>query len=513
MRTRRTVGRMTSLWQLTGPSIAPFGADAVHDGARFDAVVVGAGLTGLTTATLLARAGQRVAVIEARTAGAVTTGGTTGKLSVLQGSVFTEIREHAGDEALHAYVEANREGQAWLLRELEAKGVAVDRRTAYTYTESEASLADLDREYEAGLSAGLPIRRSDDANLPFAIAGALRLDDQAQLHPMTVLAALADELRDRGGHLRDHCRLLGADVDTGHVRLATSAGELIADRCVLATGSPVLDRGLFFARLEPSRSFVCAYGIDEAVLPPGMHVSIDAPTRSLRSARDPVGNPLLVVGGGAHVTGRGGDTAARLAGIDTWTRERFAVGERVTWWAAQDYRSHSRMPFAGELPGSRGRIFAATGYNKWGMTNAISSALALVATMLGEPPVWARVMQQHRFGISAAGAAISSGSKVAARLVGGWADAEFGREEPQRDETTELAEGDGVITRDGLAPVATARVNGTICRVSGVCTHMGGVLAWNAAERSWDCPLHGSRFTADGTLLEGPAVHNLERRS
>lgn len=239
-----------------------------------------------------------------------------------------------------------------------------------------------------------------------------------------------------------------------------------------------------------------------------MHVSIDSPQRSLRSARDPSGRPVLMVGGGAHVTGRGGDTRALLGEIDEWTRERFGTGRKCAWWAAQDYRSHSRVPFAGALLGGGGRIFAATGYNKWGMTNAIAAALALTADILGEAPEWARTLREHRLGLAEAGETLRAGAAVAARLVGGWAEAEAiadtGAVEP--------AEGEGVMTRAGLSPVGIARVGGRLCRVSGVCTHMGGVLEWNAAERSWDCPLHGSRFAPDGALLEGPAVEDLEAR-
>lgn len=502
---------MTSLWRLTGPEIHPFGFDAAGgDARRFDVVVVGAGLTGVAVAMLLARAGQRVLVLEARAAGAVTTGNTTGKLSLLQGTVLSEIRRHAGDEVLQAYVEANREGQAWLLRELGTRGLDVERRTAYSYATGARGLDDLAEELDASQLAGLPVEQTADPGLPFDTAGALRLEAQAQLHPMAVLAELAAELRERGGSLVERCRVRGVAADAHEVRVtADRFGEIRADACVLATGTPVLDRGMFFARLEPSRSFVCAYRLPEEALPAGMHVSVDAPHRSLRTARDASGDPVLVVGGGGHVTGRGGDTLGLLAGIDEWTRDRFGIGSRVAWWAAQDYRSHSRVPFAGELPGGRGRIFAATGYNKWGMTNAIASALSLTASILGEAPEWARTLGEHQVGLADAGEALRANAAVAGRLVGGWAGAEI---PGARAEQLELDEGEGAMTREGLAPIGVSRVDGRVCRVSGVCTHLGGVLEWNPAERSWDCPLHGSRFSPDGALLEGPAVDDLERR-
>ena len=503
---------MTSLWQLTGPEIAPFGVGATRrwdERERFDTVVVGAGLTGIAVAVLLARAGQRVLVLEARTAGAVTTGNTTGKLSLLQATVLSDIKRHAGEAVLQAYVEANREGQAWLLRQLETRGVPVERRTAFTYATGDDSLARLADELEASHLAGLPVEQTSETGLPFPTAGALRLDEQAQLHPLAVLAELAVELRERGGSLVEHCRVRDVDATEHGVSLTTERGEVSADACVLATGTPVLDRGMFFARLEPSRSFVCAYPLADDALPEGMYVSVDAPHRSLRTAHDPSGGPALVVGGGGHVTGRGGDTGAHLDGIDEWTHERFEVQQRCAWWAAQDYRTYSRVPFAGPLPGGRGRIFTATGYNKWGMTNAIAAALTLAADLLGEAPEWARTLREHRLGIADAGEALRAGAAVAGHAFSGWAEA--GITAPQTSDV-ELEEGEGAMTRTGVSPVGVARVDGRLCRVSGVCTHMGGILSWNAAERSWDCPLHGSRFAADGTLLEGPAVDDLEQR-
>jgi len=496
---------MTSLWQLTAPSLP---ASAFEKGGRFDTVVVGAGLTGVVVALLLARAGQRVTILEARSAGAVTTGNTTGKLSLLQGTVFSEIRRRAGDAVLQAYAEANREGQAWLLRELDTRGVDVERRVAYSYAIGAQGAELLDAEFDAARTAGVPVEKTGATGLPFETSGALRLASQVQLHPLVVLAELVAELREHGGTLVERCRVHDIESDEHGVRIRSELGDVSAETCVLATGTPILDRGMFFARLEPSRSFVGAYREPPAGAPTGMYVSVDGAGHSIRTATDAAGHPVLLLGGGAHVTGRGGDTHARLRELDGWAAEKFDAGQHLLWWAAQDYRSHSGVPFTGRVPATRGRVFTATGYNKWGMANAVAAALTLTAEIHGRLPEWARTLREHRLSLPEAQTAVRANVAVAGKLLEGW----LGSETSARVGLVEPAEGEGAMARDGVSPIGVSRVDGRLCRVSGVCTHLGGVLSWNAAERSWDCPLHGSRFSADGRVLEGPAVADLEQR-
>lgn len=477
---------------------------------RADVVVAGAGLTGLATAVMLARSGRRATVLEARSVGAVTTGNTTGKLSLLQGSVASGIHSRAGADVLRAYLAANRAAQEWVRLETAGDDDALETRAAFTYATTEEGDQAVRREAEALAAAGLSIEvegADADRGLPFPTTSALRLEGQAQLHPMRLLARLAEELRAAGGRLVVGERVTGVELAEGGVRVRTSSGVVDASLVVLATGTPILDRGLFFAKLTPSRSLAAAYRLPVGMpVPQGMYLSVDPVARSLRSASDGAGGELLVAGGGGFAPGREASVRTRRDDLDAWVAEHFPGAERVTWWAAQDYRTVTHVPFAGPLPRGRGRIFAATGYNKWGMTNAVAAALALTGQITGSPPEWDERLRAHHAGLADAGEALAVNAGVAGRLVGGWAYAEThaGREERP-------AEGMGRVRRSGLKPVAESTVDGTTCRLSAVCTHLGGIVAWNDAEKTWDCPLHGSRFSAEGTLLEGPAVADLPR--
>lgn len=497
---------LLSLWHVTSPTIR-VGTSHADPPGHTDVAVVGGGITGLTAAVLLSRAGQRVTLIEARTLGAVATGNTTAKLSLLQGSTYSSIRASSGDDAVQAYLDANREGQAWLIRELQLTPhaeAAMRYAPAVTYAVTADGAASIDAEADACRTAGLIVDSVRVTELPFPVTAAIRLDDQVLLHPMHVLAALAEELRSRGGTIVEDCRVTNYREENGHVDIETSRGDLDASALLIATGTPIRDKVVFSPRIVPSRSYAAAYEVDPERLPRGMFVSIDTPTRSLRPARGPDGSVVLVVGGGGHVTGREDDTSASIEELDVWTTHHFGRARRVTAWGAQDYRLSGGVPFAGRVPG-HDRVYAATGYNKWGMTNAVAAAHAMTSELLGQPRAWAKTLIEQ-FGH--ASETIETVSSVAGHMVNDWARAETTPASAAQD----LQDGSGVVVREGLAPVAVSRVGDEVCRVSGVCTHMGGILNWNELERSWDCPLHGSRFSRNGEVLEGPAVEALDQR-
>lgn len=493
---------MTSTWQRTSAQI---NTDDFESDGRYDVVVVGAGLTGLTTAVLLSRARLQVAVIEAQTVGAGTTGHSTAKLSLLQGGTLQQIRRRQSIPALRAYVEANREGQSWLLRYLEENSVQVEHQDAYTFALRRASLPRLRAEAAASGEAGVMVEElpGGQVPLPFEVAGALRLPEQAQLDPMRVLGLLAEELRSRGGKIFEHTRMLKAGQGAP-IRVQTPTGNLYADQLVLATGTPVLDRGGHFARLEPNRSYALAYRVrDGARAPEGMFLAIDSAGYSIRTARDMTG-PLLLVGGHGHRVGRG-DPAAAERELDRWARDQLPVTERTDSWSAQDYRAAGALPIVGTMPGSGGQIHVATGFNKWGMTNAVAAALRLSSDILGGNLPWARQLSSGNRSPGAWLDAASMNATVARLLLTDWARMLAAPTNPQqtRDRPGVHRQGRQVVAENPQDPDA--------CRLSGVCTHLGGILQWNAAQNTWDCPLHGSRFSAQGRRLEGPATRDLKR--
>lgn len=492
---------MTSLWLDHAPAMPD---DPLPEGERLDDVVVGAGITGLTTALLLARAGRKVAVVEARTVGAVATGNTTAKISLLQGTRYSSMLRHQSERVARAYAEANREGQEWLLRFCEDHGVPVQRRIAATYAASQGEVSAVRREHEAAKSAGLEVRWVEDLDVPFPQFGATVLDDQAQFDPMDLLAALVEQIRAHGGTVSQGHRVVTMSK-LGRPRLRLEGGRhLESDNVVLATGTPILDRSLYFAKLEPQRSYALAFS--GAAAPHGMYLSAGSDSRSVRDAPRAEGE-LLLVGGSGHGVGRTRSEEEHVDRLRAWTAEHFPGAVETNRWSAQDYTSHDMVPYVGKMPRGGGRVYVATGFAKWGMTNGVWAARDISAQILGEMPSWARPMHRRITRPSGALHLATINVKVGVSLVASALGA------VRKSAPSAPPAGTGVVGRDGLVPEGVATTDGRTCAVLGVCTHLGGVLKWNDAEQSFDCPLHGSRFAPDGSVLEGPATRPLHRRA
>ena len=495
---------MTSLWlDRSRPTYPP-----LRPGERYDVLVIGAGLTGLTTALLLSRAGCSVGVLEAGTVGAGTTGNTTAKISLLQGTRLSSIRAKHGADTVQQYVDGNREGQAWLLRYCDDHDVPYQIRPSFTYATTDRGRQSVLAELRACQEAGLPVVSTTDVELPYAVTGAVRLDGQAQFDPLDALTAMAADLVDRGGVIREHSRVRELKPGPAVSTAVTDRGAVQADRVVLATGIPIMDRGGFFARVEPLRSYAATFRIPGPV-PQGMYLSADPPDRSVRSVprRTPEGGTeeLLLTGGNGHVVGRHTDTQGLVDELVNWTRRQFPGAVGTHSWSAQDYHSSHELPFVGPLLPHDDRVLVATGYDKWGMTNAVAASLALSSMLLGGNTEWAAAMRSWTIGeVAGLLSAARANAAVALALGTGWAKPLLcgpGNLSP--------AEGHGRVERNGLHPVAVCTVDGQTYRRSAVCTHLHGVVSWNDAERSWDCPLHGSRFRADGSVIEGPATRDL----
>ncbi|MEX2556826.1 MAG: FAD-dependent oxidoreductase [Actinomycetota bacterium] len=470
----------------------------------FDAIVIGGGIAGLSAAYMLQRDGMKVAVLEAGRIASGVTGYTTAKVTALHGLIYADLLERHGAERARMYAAANSTAVDMIRSIVDAEGISceLERQDAYTYADTIDGADAIRREADACREIGLAAELTYDVPLPFPVSAAIRLSGQAQFHPRAYCLGLAAAIHGKRGRIyeRTHVSDVQEKVRVCHVK--TKHGTLSTPHVVVATHLPFMGDGRFYAKTAPSRSYAMAFPGGGALS--GMFIGSEEPTRSLRPATA-AGRRWLIVGGERHKVGQDDDTEARYAALESWAQEKLSLGEPAYRWSAQDYVSVDGIPYVGNLTADHQRVFVATGFRKWGMTNGTAAGVMIADAIAGRENPWATAFDSTRKRFpQAARKLLTENLNVAKQLVGG--------KLPVNGHTPEeLAPGDGRIMKVDGETVAVSRDDaGRLHAVSPDCTHMGCRVAWNTAERSWDCPCHGSRFTPDGEIIQGPATQPLK---
>ncbi len=467
-----------------------------------EVAVIGGGIAGLATAWELTEAGSRVVVLEAGRIAAGVTGHTTAKLSALHTRIYSRVRESFGPRFARWYAESQLQAVERVADVTARLGIDADfeRVPAYTWTETPDGVAEFRAEAEAAAEAGLPASFVSTTGLPFAVAGAVRVENQAQFHPRKYLLALAEDLSRRGGRIFERTRVTG--LNEGHpCTITTEGGHTVRARhVVVATHYPVFDRALLFTRLEARRELVVAAPIEADRDPGGIYLTPESNTRSVRTAPYRDGQRLLIVTG-EHFTPGTGDVAQHWERLEGWTRERFPGTEIAFRWAAQDNTTTDGVPFVGPFHPGTDNVHVATGFGGWGMSSGIMAGRLLAALIAGDEPPWAGLYDPRRLSLAReTGPLLKLQAKVAGHFVGD-------RLRPAGTESVDdIAAGTGAVVRvDGEHRAVYRDPAGDLHAVSARCTHLSCLVRFNEAETAWECPCHGSRFTVDGAVLQGPA--------
>ncbi|MBW4082178.1 FAD-dependent oxidoreductase [Paenibacillus sp. S150] len=471
-----------------------------------DVAVVGGGITGITTAYLLIKAGYEVTLLEAGELLAGTTGFTSAKISAQHGLIYHDLLKNFGEDAARLYFQSNSEALEWMIATAEELDIdcGITREAAYLYADQrdKKTLKQLEAEFEAYDKLGLPGEWLDHISLPLLAGGAIKLPGQARFHPLQYLKGLLDVILAKGGIIYEHT-MIGEQVDKdgGALTLYTEQGKhrVKCRHAVSASHFPFYDGGaLYFSRLHAERSYCLAIE-PETGYEGGMYLSAGEPTRSLRAV-EWNDKRLVIVGGDNHKTGHGICTYGHYENLERFAGELPGIRSLPFRWSAQDLITLDRVPYIGKTADDE-EIYIATGFGKWGMTNGTLAAQMIADGILRRRNPYTELYDPSRF---KARPSIKNflvqNANAAKELVAG-------KVKIVHKKTHDLEPDQGaVVFHDGKRVGAYRDPGGQLHLVDRTCTHLGCECEWNDGERSWDCPCHGSRFSYRGEVLEGPAT-------
>jgi glycine/D-amino acid oxidase-like deaminating enzyme/nitrite reductase/ring-hydroxylating ferredoxin subunit len=473
---------------------------------KVDVAIVGGGISGITTAYLLSKQGVNVVIVEAGKLLNGITGHTTAKITAQHDIIYDELISHMGEEKAGLYYTANTEALHFIKKTTRELHIDCDliEDDAYIYTNSDDKLSKLNKEAAAynklNISGGLVSSMPLDIEMKSAIV----MKNQAQYHPLKFQKVLVEKMVEAGGSIYEHTT--ATDVQSGaHPIVTTAEGHKITcDYLVEGSHFPFYDKGFYFARMYQDRSYLLALRTKKQY-PGGMYLSAETPKRSLRYTTHN-GEQLVIVAGEKHKTGHGINTMKHYEDLSLFGDQLFGIEEVVNRWSAQDITTLDKVPYIGSMTKDYPNIFVATGYRKWGMTNGTAAGLLLSDLILKKENKYEQLYTPSRFYADPSiKQFISQNADVAGHFVAG----KVGLVHKKIEELTN-DEG-AVIKVNGKRAGCYKDVNGKIYTVDTTCTHMGCEVEWNNGERTWDCPCHGSRFSYDGQVVEGPAKQPLKK--
>lgn len=473
-----------------------------------DILIIGSGLTGLLTAYALSKAGKKVTVVDASDGiGGGETGCTTAHLTWVLDSRYSELEKSFNFEKAQQVLKSHQAGIDFI--ETIAREEKIDcgfkRVSGYTLfglEEKEFFETELETLHRLGA-----VETRLESPMPNSFLGkgtGLHYPHQAQFHPLKFLSGLAACLQKHGCTIFGGTRI--AEVGSGKVKTETG-DEILANEIIVATHSPVKNI-LFFLKEAAYRSYVIAAKIKKGEVPEGLYCDTENPYHYVRTQPLEDESDLLIIGGEDHKTGQNDDYEAPFQRLESWARANFPMIQKIDYaWSGQIIEPVDGLAFIGPSP-YHGHLFIATGYSGNGMTYGAIAAMIFRDTLLGKKNPWAELYNPTRKNPQAIPSFLKENANVVKELVTGHL------QRGDIENAEDLPPGEGGVLQKGLTHLAVFRdAEGRLHASSATCTHLGCVVQWNSAQKTFDCPCHGARFSGRGEVICGPAIRDLKKET
>ena len=487
----------TSTWLRTRPLKKQY--PQLQQSLTTDVVIIGAGLTGITTAYLLAQAGKKVVVLEKNTVGSGMTSITTAFLTSVVDPRLQDMVRKMGTEKAKKVWQSNQTAIDEIEKIIAEQKIECSfmRVPAYVFASNEKDAEWLKKEAEVAKTLGFEhVQFVSSETLPFQNYGALKAERQAKFDPVKYLLALTQKAVDSGVQIFEETA--ASHIETRKiVNVKTTTGhEIRANTCITATYVPLESSSLLQLELIPMQTYVVEAELPKKVLEEAMYWDTNKPYNYFRidAEKD---HDLIILGGGDHSTGQSEKQRDYFAELESYVKESLAVKDMTTTahWSGEILETVDNLPYIGSKDGQKNN-FVATGFSGNGMTYSMVAGLILTDLVLGRKNQWADIYAPQR--ISGVMKLLKRSMNYPTHFLKGLFSSDGTPEE--------LPPNSGkVMNIHGKKAAVYKDKNGKITKLSAICTHLGCVIQFNDSEKTWDCPCHGSRFATDGHVLNGPA--------
>ena len=496
-------GANESLWQTNTPAYES--KNTVNDKGLYDVIIIGGGITGITTGLLLQQAGKKCLIAEAASLGFGTTGGTTAHLNDFFDSPYHTVKKNFGADNAGLLAQAAREAMG-LIKD-NVKEFKIDcnyeEREGYLFALNDKQSQELDELVAASQEVGVEVDFINDSPFPIPYLKVACFRNQAQFHPARYILKLAEAFEAAGGTIVQNCRVLeleGGDV----IEAKSDMGNFRARYAIYATHVPPGVNILHF-RCAPYRSYAIAVKL-KTKYPQALGYDMNDPYHYYRT-QEVDGQQYLIAGGEDHKTGHEENTGACFRRLESHVKSYFEVEAVAYRWSSQYFEPADGLPYIGHLPGNGDNVLVATGFGGNGMIYGTISGILLRDLIINNKSMYKDLFHPGRVKPLAA---MSNFVKEAVDVVKELITAPFKAE--QLKEFSEMAPEEGkVVDFNGHKLAVHKDGAGALHAVNAACTHIKCTIAWNGSEKSWDCPCHGSRFAIDGSVLTAPATKALEK--
>jgi glycine/D-amino acid oxidase-like deaminating enzyme/nitrite reductase/ring-hydroxylating ferredoxin subunit len=471
-----------------------------------DVVIVGAGITGITTALMLQKAGRKCIVLEAANIGFGTTGGTSAHLNTFFDATYPEIESDFGEDAAKLVADSGKEAFDIIKGFVDEYQIDCDfeYKDGFVFSENEKETKQLSAIMESSANAGIAVSESKTNDVPVPFELAIRFAGQGQFHPLKYVTALARAFTDLGGVILESSFVNDTKTKDGIIEVTFGERTIKAANLVYATHMPPGITAFSF-RCAPYRSYVLGVKLKDDNYPTGLAYDMQEPYHYFRT-HEIDGQQYLIIGGEDHKTGHD-DPEQAFANLETYVRQYYQVDSVAFNWSSQYYVPADGLPYIGHLAAAGDHTYIATGFNGNGMMFGSLSAKIIGEQILGIENPYAKLYSPSRIKpVAGFTDFVRENADVAWHFI---AD-RFGGE--AIDALSELKREEGkVVELQGTKLAMYKDSKGKVTALSPVCTHAGCIVNFNAAERSWDCPCHGGRFDISGKVISGPPQKDLEQ--